>query len=364
MKLVKVNARVTFVVWILETCANISVLIVWVFVYGTTSFGTLTNSMIWYYIVISYTFLMNTSYNKDRIIEDGWKFVILNSIKSIFHKIHEINNYCNSSSSQTDGIQDQIKGKLKNKQFSNQTEENDKENAPTVSILAKTTSCHNASLVQSSSTDIFTISNPEIERFPISHTSKFVLEDLNTLHIAKRNTSLEDRSATLSKGLSTDSESISDGGNRPLSYRIQIGREILSEMLKCLGNENAYIHYFRQLLDFEERIKSGLSSSSNEFKIEQFICNPSAKRFKVKNERNRVHNKTINERMAKGNKTSKIDFANDPKIDQRPLGEIFIKKQLRMHTLNNFTSILNNEDEYSNFVNNLINLEEGLINDN
>ena len=68
MKLVKVNAWVTFVVWILETCANISVLIVWVFVYGTTSFGTLTNSMIWYYIVISYTFLMNTSYNKDRII--------------------------------------------------------------------------------------------------------------------------------------------------------------------------------------------------------------------------------------------------------------------------------------------------------
>ena len=83
MNLVAVNARVTFVVWILETIANISVLILWQLVYGTTTFGTLTNSMIWYYLIISYTFLMNTSYNKDRIIEDGWKMIIMNALKSI-----------------------------------------------------------------------------------------------------------------------------------------------------------------------------------------------------------------------------------------------------------------------------------------
>ena len=98
MKLVKVNARVTFVVWILECIANLSVAILWVFVYGTTTFGTLTNSMIWYYLIISYTFLMNTSYNKDRIIEDGWKIVILNSMKSILHRIHQIDKYISGSS--------------------------------------------------------------------------------------------------------------------------------------------------------------------------------------------------------------------------------------------------------------------------
>ena len=306
---------------------------------------------------------MNTSYNKDRIIEDGWKIVIMNSIKSIFHKIQQINNYCNISSSQTDGISDQNTGQSNNKQFSIPKEESVKGNIPTVSVLGKTTSPHNASLVQCSGTDIFTISNPEIERFPISHSSKFVLEDLESLHIMKRKTSLKDRSAILSKGSSTDSESISDGSSRPLSYRIQIGREILSEMLKYLGNENAYFHYFRQLLDFEESIKSGLSSSSNHFKVEQYISFPTSKQSKVKNNKNQLYNKTNNDTITKGHVTSKINCANDPHLDPKLSGEMFIKEQLRMHTLNNFTSNLNNEDEYSNFVNNLINLEEGLIND-
>ena len=80
IQLVKVNARVTLVVWILESIANVCIVILWVFIYGSTSFGTLTNSMVWYYLLISYTFLMNTSYNKNRIVDDGWKTVLLNSI--------------------------------------------------------------------------------------------------------------------------------------------------------------------------------------------------------------------------------------------------------------------------------------------
>ena len=104
MKLVAVNARVTFVVWILETIANISILSFWVFVHGTSSWGknyAVTNALMWYYLIISYTFLMNTSYNKDRIIEDGWKIVIMNSLMSILYRIRKIRNYFSSPNHQT-----------------------------------------------------------------------------------------------------------------------------------------------------------------------------------------------------------------------------------------------------------------------
>ena len=84
IKLVKVNTRVTLVIWVLESIANICIIFVWVYVYGTTSFGTLTNSLVWYYLLISYTFLMNTSYNKNRIVDDGWRPVLLNSIVNPF----------------------------------------------------------------------------------------------------------------------------------------------------------------------------------------------------------------------------------------------------------------------------------------
>ena len=86
MKLVDVNARVTLVIWILETIVNIAILISYV-ILGQTSLGNTTLAMTCYYVIISYTFLMNTSYNKDRIIESGWKIVVFNAISGIFTSI-------------------------------------------------------------------------------------------------------------------------------------------------------------------------------------------------------------------------------------------------------------------------------------
>ena len=82
---VAINVRVTSVIWMLEIVANICIVVVWILIYGSTSFGSLTNSMIWYYLILPYTFLMNTSYNKNRILADGWKTVIVNSVNAPFY---------------------------------------------------------------------------------------------------------------------------------------------------------------------------------------------------------------------------------------------------------------------------------------
>ena len=96
MRVVAVNAKVTFVIWLLEFLAMFSIAIVWVFVVGSTSFVTLTNSMIWMHVLIPYTFLMNTSYNKGRIIDEGWKSVITNSffdVKNCFSRQTNAQNF-------------------------------------------------------------------------------------------------------------------------------------------------------------------------------------------------------------------------------------------------------------------------------
>ena len=76
----EVNARVAFVVWVLEMFANSCIIVVWSVVYGKTTFGTLTTSMIWYYLILPHTHLMNTSHNKHLIVEYGWKNTIRNAI--------------------------------------------------------------------------------------------------------------------------------------------------------------------------------------------------------------------------------------------------------------------------------------------
>ena len=75
---VEVNAEITMMIWILETVANFCLIIGWIVSGGKPNFNNLTILILWYYIILPYTFLMNTSYNKDRIIDTSWKNVILN----------------------------------------------------------------------------------------------------------------------------------------------------------------------------------------------------------------------------------------------------------------------------------------------
>ena len=75
---VEVNAEITMVTWIMESVANICAIIGWIVTSGKPKFNNLTIVILCYYVILPYTFLMNTSYNKDRIIDTGWKVVILN----------------------------------------------------------------------------------------------------------------------------------------------------------------------------------------------------------------------------------------------------------------------------------------------
>ena len=80
MRKVKINANIAFVIWILEWIANASIYICWVFAPDVT----ILMAIMWYYIFLPHIFLMNTSHNKDLIVDDGLKTTILNACKLPF----------------------------------------------------------------------------------------------------------------------------------------------------------------------------------------------------------------------------------------------------------------------------------------
>ena len=77
---VKVNAQVTFVIYVLETIANLSIFIVWIFVHGYSSEVTVSMGVMWFHVILPYIFLMNTSHNKSLLIDDGWWNTIKNAL--------------------------------------------------------------------------------------------------------------------------------------------------------------------------------------------------------------------------------------------------------------------------------------------
>ena len=77
---VQVNAQVTFAIYILETVALASVAILW-FAIGKIELST-TLSFVSFYVVLPYTFLMNTSHNKNLITEHGFLNTIRNAIQN------------------------------------------------------------------------------------------------------------------------------------------------------------------------------------------------------------------------------------------------------------------------------------------
>ena len=92
----KVNAQVTVVITTLETLGNFFNFIVWSVsakIMGDhPSLLTLIQAMLLNFVFLPYTFLMNTRYNKNRIIEGGWKVVLQNMKTSSKKKIQSLSS--------------------------------------------------------------------------------------------------------------------------------------------------------------------------------------------------------------------------------------------------------------------------------
>ena len=83
----------TFVIYILEVVANLTIFVVWFFIHQKTSDYALTLSVLWFHVILPYTFLMNTSHNKNVVLDEGWWNTIRNTLGISAHfRIHPLPN--------------------------------------------------------------------------------------------------------------------------------------------------------------------------------------------------------------------------------------------------------------------------------
>ena len=79
LRKLRVNVQVTAMVSFLEASSNIGYVVIRaVIVRG--NFTTLLQMVMLYMIILPYAFLMNTSDNKNRVVEHGWKNIVMNVI--------------------------------------------------------------------------------------------------------------------------------------------------------------------------------------------------------------------------------------------------------------------------------------------
>ena len=79
---VRVNAQVTAVITIFEVLGSGIIVITQMFRIrlGLSKFAQITLYMLLHFVLLSYAFLMNTRYNKNRVIEEGWLNVLKNMV--------------------------------------------------------------------------------------------------------------------------------------------------------------------------------------------------------------------------------------------------------------------------------------------
>ena len=263
---VKVNAQVTFVIYLLESVANFSIFVVWFFVHQRNSNLTLTLGVLWFHVILPYTFLMNTSHNKNLVADEGWWNTIRNTLglSKISVSTSTQNGSSNSSvnnRTSTKSIQlPKPRVIVKNSTSKLQTfspviekkQESGNEDTRTVFVISAATKCVPIPKQTYVNPSSYSSQLPSTSKMHIDETENGMILDTCYLHQSF------DR-------MTFDSEDEILGAPRK-SRRLCIGEEILTNMKTNVNNEIIYVHYLNQLSIFEEDFKNQ-NAVSNVFEI-------------------------------------------------------------------------------------------------
>ena len=356
-----VSSRVTFVIWILESIANICIFI-HIVATGLDSglnVGTyiLTQGILWYYLVLPYTFLVNTSYNRDRIVDDGMKTILFNLLPSRLH--------CN--------IRTSIRNHLPTTRRSNQQVRNTEQNTGKRRALVNGT----INLVASKSSDeqlsdggknshpnkrsaVFMISSPTLDRPPSRNKySPVPSSSQNTVKIIPH----QRKKAWGSHDSLSDSktENCSKGPTKP--YRLKMGEDLIGDMKNHIDDETAYIHYLEQLIKFEKSMKDKNIRNKNKFVVVPFKASRNINNGKIKKTglAQTGNSVSIKKEIIDTNRSKRS--RSEEVTNNIFSGELLDRIRLRRRTLHEFQKYCSDMELYENFLNELINLEESLVQD-
>ena len=317
---VKVNAQMTFVIYILETVANISIYIpILLSKNRSNSSMSLTLGVLWFMVILPYTFLMNTSHNKNLVTDEGW----WNTIRNIFgwsKKANATSNLTTKNSIFTDSVQED-KSSVSEKKTdntvrigSNRTknlQKSDCDGAKQVYTICKETTC------PSTREKCWADRSKYFDLQP--GTSKVITD------ISKKAGALNVRCLRQNIGGESSDEDDENFCFPKKSRRLCIGEKILSHMMSNINNERAYVHYLNQLSSFEQDLKKK-NGAPNEFDI--------------------MHD---------------IDIVSTTNLLLNLIGKSLDRIEIRKIILQDFEEHCHNEEAYEAFLNLLFDREENFI---
>ena len=340
---VAVNARIAAVLCLMEFLANFSVVFIWIIIVGSSSAGGLTNAITWYYIILPFTHLMNTSYNKDRVVDDGWKSVILNALNSICRCI--TCSFCVNANHARKSDEEPKDSK--------QRESDDN------MITTSNTSQHHHNTINRNKRKSrgSNVKEPDVSIISLENESNEIDQRACTSNGKYRSHSESMNRNKVCSQSSTDSES--DDYKATKSQRLKKGETLLSGMWHNLGNEEAYTHYFKQLLELEYPTNKPTVDHYNNFNVIPF--NHASLKEKSFQTKHSEINKKIQKTYNKYPKSLKNSRFNENPLHVDFIIEFEERMTRRQNRLEGFLINCDDENAYEHFINLFISFEEGLV---
>ena len=321
----KVNANVYLVLYILEWVGNGSSYIV--HIYWKHYF--LDMFLFWYYVTLPYVHLMNTSDNKELVVDNGLTNVLRNAFVTPF-KIMKANFFSGRNS---EGQENKSSHEMSNTKRK---------------IVLSNDNYKN--------TEVFLISKPNFSSVPLK-TKKSLSS--NASNNAPCNSSGLYKTTTLTNHtqLARQSQLEPDLEDNDLSFEaehLSNSKIILLHMMDNINNEEQYLHYFMQLIDYEDTVKAG-------DKINFVIMhNVQSKHVLSKNTKRK---NTLNSE-GPNSKKSYVSLPNvSPEIVElknKLSGTFLDRMEMRRIILQNFIVNCNDEESYNIYLTELIDFEEKL----
>ena len=318
-----------------------------------------------FYVILPHTFLMNTAYNKERIIDEGLKNIIRNALdmpfdrKKIYRFLQKawIGDSTDGNGNQKIMLNEHGKENCNSKDTKTYPTEKD---VPIIHVipnnelnqvqkLGSIEDCENRKLkedVSKGSIPICQISQLPEEK-PSSSKRR---HDENEHNKGKTSKKISER-----KEKDVDEEELTEDESRLLIYK-----KLLNCMFENLNDEKHYLHYFLQLIDYEDKNKD--KNKEKEFVILSVIeFNEKEEKKKMmptkkkgmKNSRTMKNEKKPTNYQVLSPRTMMFEAnANQKQLD---------RTAMRRAMMENFEEHLTDKKSFSSYLNELIDFEEGLI---
>ena len=312
-KKVRINAQVTAIISVLEIVFQMtSVMIVGLVTRANTA-GTIIIGLSVYFILLPRAFLMNTSHNKNRIVEYGWKNVFMNFL-GIANK------------------QSKVTHETKSKTAGNKFER--------ISI-SKELKIEDVESIEMSSTSKLGIQEANLDLVSPgpSNISKSKKNDLSSISVGNdapstSKQSNDNRDVHKMRTLEVNQSMVQDAKRRLVNKQIY-------HMKNSLDDEKKYIFYFRQLISIQEDTKNG--KHANNITLESYFSNEKHYNAKIRKKFTGKQSKTIK---------------NPPRVSKQEIADVVnnVDETLSMTVLNdNFTKRMKERvkilTKFSNFSN-------------